>query len=119
MCVSPRCASRGTLPLKKLLVAARTDRGGIGVSPERIQAVVQELGFDGYFATSAKEGWSIDELRKAICEGIDWQVLPKVTSNVLFRQIKQFLLTEKQRARRLISSVDDLYSMFLREKDAP
>src|SRR5439155_11576311 len=37
----------------------------------------------------------------------------------LFRQIKQFLLDEKQRARRLISSVEDLYSTFLHTKDTP
>jgi WD40 repeat protein len=44
------------LPLKKFLVAARIDRGGIGVSKERIEKLVQDLGFDGYFETSAKEG---------------------------------------------------------------
>jgi TIR domain len=100
------------------LVAARTDRG-IGISPERIQAVVQDLGFEGSFATSAKEGWQIKDLRTAIGQGIDWQTLPEVNSTMLFRQIKQFLLDEKQRARRLISSVENLYSTFLRSKDAP
>jgi GTPase SAR1 family protein len=107
------------LPLKKFLVAARVDRGGIGVSPERIQAVIRELGFDGYFATSAKDGWQVSALRAAICQAIAWQMLPKVSSTVLFRQIKQFLLNEKQRARRLISSADDLYNTFLCSKDAP
>ena len=106
-------------PLKKFLVAARIDRGGIGASPERIQAVVQDLGFDGSFATSAKEGWQIKDLRTAIGQGVDWQTLPEVNSTMLFRQIKQFLLDEKQRARRLISSVEDLYSTFLLSKDAP
>jgi hypothetical protein len=38
---------------------------------------------------------------------------------VLFRQIKQFLLDKKQGARRLISSVEDLYSTFLHSQDAP
>jgi GTPase SAR1 family protein len=117
--LAQRIQGSAALPLKKFLVAARTDRDGIGVSHERIQAVVQELGFDGYFATSAKEGWQVDELRVAICQAIDWQKLPKVSSTVLFYQIKQFLLDEKQRARRLISSVEDLYSMFLHSKEAP
>jgi WD40 repeat protein len=107
------------LPLKKFLVAARIDRGGIGVSHERIQAVVEELGFDDYFATSAKEGWQVSELRASICQTIDWQRLPKVSSTGLFHQIKQFLRNEKQQARRLISSVEDLYSTFLSSKDAP
>jgi GTPase SAR1 family protein/Tol biopolymer transport system component len=117
--LAQRVQGSSALPLKKFLVAARTDRGGIGVSPERIQAVVQELGFDGYFATSAKQGWKVGELRAATRQAIDWQMLPKVTSTVLFRQIKQFLLDEKQRARRLISSVEDLYSIFLRSQGAP
>jgi WD40 repeat protein len=117
--LAQRIEGSSAIPLKKLLVAARTDRGGIGVSAERVEAVVHELGFDGYFATSAREGWQIDELRNAICKAIDWQVLPKVTSTILFRQIKQFLLDEKKQARRLISSVGDLYSTFLRSKDVP
>src|SRR6266446_400713 len=40
--------------LKKFLVAARIDRGGIAASPERIQSLVQNLGFNRYFETSAK-----------------------------------------------------------------
>jgi GTPase SAR1 family protein len=117
--LAQRVGGSSALPLKKLLVAARIDRGGIGVSAERIQAVVRELGFDGYFATSAKEGWYVDELRRSVSESIDWQILPKVTSTVLFRKIKQFLLDEKQQARRIISSVGDLYGTFLYSKDAP
>ena len=103
--------------MKKLLIAARIDRGGKGVSRERIEAVVQELGFDGYFETSAKEGWSIDELREAIRKGIDWDNLPKVTSTELFQHIQAFLIAQKE-AGRLISTVEDLYRAFLAaEKD--
>src|SRR5262249_1893749 len=132
--LAQRVGGSSALPLKKLLVAARTDRGGVGATAERIEAVVRELGCDGYFATSAKEGWQIDELREAICEAIDWQKLPKVRSTVLFRQIKQFIVNEKQRveqlfsliiadekqkAGKLILSVEELYSMFLRSSGAP
>ena len=56
--VAQRIGDNG-IPLKKILVAARMDRGGIGVGNHRIQSLVQELGFDAYFATSAKENWSI------------------------------------------------------------
>ena len=45
-----------TPPLKKFLVVGRTDRGGVGASHERIEAIVKELHFDNWFETSAKEG---------------------------------------------------------------
>jgi GTPase SAR1 family protein len=99
------------VPLKKYLVAARADRGGIPVSRDRIEATVRELGFDGYFETSAKEGWQIEELIKAIHEGIAWDGLPSVSSNQLFQTIKEFLIAEKE-AGRLLSTSDDLYRSF-------
>lgn len=104
--------------LIKFLVAARADRGGIGVSQKRIDTWVQELGFDGYFETSAKEGWQISELAEAIRNAIDWKALPSVSSTKLFQQIKNFLISEKE-AGRLLSTVDDLYRAFLQSENAP
>ena len=54
------------VPLTKFLVSARADRGGVPVSKERLDALVREFNFAGYYATSAKEGWRIGELRAAI-----------------------------------------------------
>ena len=51
-----------TQPLKKLLVAARTDRGGIAVSSTRVSALLHELGCEGYFETSARQGYGTAEL---------------------------------------------------------
>src|SRR5262249_2345140 len=45
--LAQRVGGSSALPLKKFLVAARIDRGGIGVSSERIQSIGQELGFEG------------------------------------------------------------------------
>ncbi|MGZ3609991.1 MAG: WD40 domain-containing protein [Ktedonobacteraceae bacterium] len=106
------------LPLKKFLVSARIDRGGRSVSPERIKLLVRELGFDGYFETSSKEKQGIAELAEAIKQAIDWSVLPRVTSNELFQQIKDFLLFEKE-AGHLLSTSDDLYRTFLNYPNAP
>ena len=100
------------IPLKIFLVVARADRGGIGVSQARIDALVNELGFDGYFETSAKEGWQIPQLKEAIHQAIDWDNLPKVISTELFQKIKDFLIQEKK-AGRLLSGADDLYRAFL------
>jgi GTPase SAR1 family protein len=106
------------LPLKKFLVAARIDRGGRDVSLERIDRLVNELGFDGYFKTSAKENIGIEELAEAVKQAIDWSMLPKVTSNDLFQHIKDFLLSEKE-AGHLLSTTDDLYRTFLKFPNAP
>ena len=99
--------------MKKLLVAARLDRGGIRVSRTRIDKLRDDLGFVDYFETSAKEGWGIAELIKVIKETIDWEILPKVTSTELFLNIKDFLISEKETGRQL-STVEDLYHTFLR-----
>lgn len=99
------------LPMRKFLVAARCDRGGVQMPQKRIDALTETLGFDGFFATSAKEGWQIANLIQAIKAAIDWEALPKVSSNELFQTIKQFLVNEKQ-AGRLLSCDEDLFRLF-------
>jgi hypothetical protein len=93
------------------LVAARVDRGGVGVSRKGIDAQIRDLGFDDFFETSAKEKLDIRRLSDAIRLAIDWQALPKVTSTRLFQDIKVFLFGEKDKGT-LIRSVDDLYRDF-------
>lgn len=105
-------------PLRKILVAARTDRGGIGVSRQRISKLMKDLSIDAYFETSAKEGKNIIELATAIREAIPWNLLPRVSSTDLFRRIKNFLVAEK-RAGRLLTKDDDLYRAFLLSEPMP
>jgi GTPase SAR1 family protein len=100
-------------PVRTFLVAARVDRGGVGVSRERLQATVRELGFDGFFETSALEGLRVADLAQAIRDSIAWEALPAVSSSALFESIKQFLLDEKQAGRRL-ATLDDLYRGYVR-----
>jgi small GTP-binding protein len=100
------------IPLKKFLVAARVDRGGIGVSQERIDQIVKEMGFAGYIETSAKEGTNIAKLEQLIKESIEWELLPRVTSNELFEKIKTFLL-QRKRAGQLLSTTFELYNSLL------
>lgn len=100
--------------LKKLLVSARADRGGVGVGKARIETLVRELGFDGYFETSAKEGWGIAELSRAIREAVVWESLPQVSSTSLFQRIQAFLTFEKEDAGHLLTTIDELYTAFRR-----
>ncbi len=71
-----RLQNKSASPLKKYLVAARSDRGGIGVSRQRIDKIVKDLEFDGYFETSAKEGWQIPQLIDQLQQAIDWENIP-------------------------------------------
>jgi GTPase SAR1 family protein len=98
-----------------LLVAARTDRGGIPAGDKRIAAVVQELGLTGYFETSAREGWHVAELAAAIRAAIDWDTLPLSVSTELFETIKEFLLGERD-GRRVLATADDLFREFRRHR---
>lgn len=102
--------------LKKFLVTARADRGSVSVTPARINEVVEKLGLDGHFETSAKEGWKIKELAQAICQAVEWDNLPQVISTELFQRIKVFLIQEKQEER-LLSPVDDLFRSFVKTLD--
>jgi WD40 repeat protein len=104
-----RLQGDSALPLRKFLVAARVDRGGIDASMQRIDTLVRELGFDGYFQTSARKGWQIEELADSIRKAIDWKAMPSVSSTELFQKIKAFLVNEKQ-AGRLLSSIEDLFT---------
>jgi GTPase SAR1 family protein len=106
-----------TVPLRTYLVAARADRGGVPVSKQRVQAMIDDLGLDGFFETSAKEGWQITELTDAIRDAIDWTALPVVSSSQLFDSIKQFLLDEKKQGR-VLCTADDLFRGFLRTHPA-
>jgi class 3 adenylate cyclase len=112
-----RVQGDSALPMKKFLVAARADRGGISASAARITSLVRDLGFDGYFETSAKEGWNIAAFAEAIRGAIDWEAMPKVSSTELFRRIKTFLVEEKGSGR-LLSTGEDLFRSFLKAADA-
>jgi GTPase SAR1 family protein len=104
------------VPLRTYLVAARADRGGVAVTRERIQALLEDFDIDKFFETSAKENWLIEELAQAIRDGIVWESLPTVSSNVLFDSIRQFLLEEKEQGDRLLSTTIDLFRTFRRAR---
>lgn len=94
------------------LVAARTDRGTVAVSSERVAQVVEEFGFRAYLPTSALEGWGIADLRSAILAAIDWTQIPVVTSSLLFAAAKSFVLDQKA-AGSLLIPLAALHATFL------
>jgi GTPase SAR1 family protein len=100
--------------IRKLLVAARTDRGTVAVNPGRVKDVVSALGLDAYFETSAKEGWGVAELAVAIHDAVDWDTIPRVTSTELFLSIKSFLKAEKETGR-LLATPGELMASYMRQ----
>lgn len=108
-----RLEGNAAIRLRTFLVAARADRGGVPVTQQRIRAMLGDFGLDGFFETSAKEGWDVNDLAEAIRGGIDWDSLPIVSSNALFESIRQFLLEEKESGR-LLSTTGDLFHSFKR-----
>lgn len=111
--VAQRSQSHPEEKPKKFLVSARIDRGGIKASRERIDVLKQELHFDGFFETSAKEGRGVALLSDAIRKAVDWDALPKISSTDLFMEIKAFLVAERK-TDRILSSIEDLYQGFLK-----
>jgi hypothetical protein len=101
--------AEGGLPT--FLVAARTDRGGIMVSAERIAQVMKDFELDRYFETSAKEGTNVDRLRSDLLAAIDWDRIPKIASTALFAAVKRFVVDQKS-AGNLLIPLDELCRAF-------
>jgi small GTP-binding protein len=90
--------------IRRVLVAARMDRGGPQLSDERLKAALDEFGFSAYLETSAKTGRSIEGLHEEIRSLIHWEALPRVSSTGLFESIKSFLIAERDQDKLLLST---------------
>ncbi len=105
-------ARQNGFPLKKFLVASRCDRSGTAASQSRIDEIAKRLGFDGYFETSAKRGDGVADLRTAIQEAIEWELLPAVSRTIEFRTTKEFLVAKKKRGT-IIEEAEVLFQELL------
>jgi small GTP-binding protein len=83
--------ARTNTKLKKLLVASRIDVGGLPASKERIETFVGENGFAQFISTSAYTGDGCDDLLEAICQGIAWGELPKVTTTKTLAALRDYV----------------------------
>jgi small GTP-binding protein len=92
-----------TQDFKKLLVAGRTDAGGLrSVSRGQVETFAKERGFADYLETSAKENVGCDELKTAIIDLIDWDQMTKRTSPALFKRLKEEIVRLKEEGRVLM-----------------
>jgi small GTP-binding protein len=98
--------AKGSEHLVKYLVAARTDVSTLTVTDERMNAFATELGFQGAFRTSALTGEGIKELLQQVENAIDWEKLPITVSERLFKQMKDFIVNQKQNGNVLKTATD-------------
>jgi len=86
----------------KLLVVARSDRGGPVITPQKIRAFCLRRGYKDYFITSAKQNTGCSELRHALTNHIPWQRLPWTATTQLFRSLKESLVQLKEQGAVLV-----------------
>jgi small GTP-binding protein len=89
-------------PFTKLLVAGRTDAGGLRVSRSQVEAFAQERGYAQFLETSAKQNIRCEELRQAILDGIRWENIPWRSSPLLFKRLKEEIIRLKDEGRVLM-----------------
>lgn len=106
--------AKSAISMRKILVVARCDRGGISVSDERVKKLMERYEFDQCIETSAREGTGVTELADAIRSSIQWKDLPKVSSTELFHVIKRFLV-ETRSEDVILATVDELFRKFKRD----
>ncbi len=87
----------GARPITKLLVAARADRGGVGVSQRRIDRFVAKHGFAGFHRTSAKTGEGVKQLAAAARAAVDWHQLPVISSNRFIGEVRDYVRNRRRR----------------------
>jgi small GTP-binding protein len=92
--------------VRKILVAARVDVGGVRMTKEDIEAFCKAHGYVAHFVTSAETGDGCDELRAAIMAAIPWDKLPRTSSPEVFKRIKDFLAAVRQGNRVLVREHD-------------
>lgn len=103
--------AKGSEHLVKYLVAARTDVSTLTVTDERMKAFASELGFQAAFRTSALTGEGVKELLQQIENAIDWEKLPLTVSERLFKQMKEFIVNQKQNGH-VLKTVTDIMQQF-------
>jgi GTPase SAR1 family protein len=76
----------------RLLAAGRVDENPVRISETKLAELADADGFGARFQTSAKADLDCTELRAAILAGIDWERVPRHTSPVVFKRIKDAVL---------------------------
>jgi WD40 repeat protein/class 3 adenylate cyclase len=95
----------------KLLVAARVDRGPVGVSEERIEQLLKDLNIKALFKTSSMTGLGVEALRRGILDSVVWDDLPTITSDLSLRTVRSLVEAEISIGRILIT-LDEIRALY-------
>jgi hypothetical protein len=105
--------TRANTKVRKILVAARTDVGGLPAGRERIESFAREHGFDRFLATSAKTGEGCEELLETIEREIPWSELPTLTTTSVLASMREYVAKLKEERRAALFPIADLYEGFV------
>lgn len=72
----------------KLLVGTKLDDPSAVIDRPGLERLIAECGFVGFLETSARTGRGLDELRGAIAQNIDWDLLAKTSRPEFFQRIR-------------------------------
>jgi small GTP-binding protein len=100
-----------TQPATKFLIASRADRFGPSVSSDRIDEVREQLGFAGFFETSAASGKGVAELLAVVRDAIEWSKLPSISTPDLFYDVKAFIV-HRRNAGGVLQTRSELVSAY-------
>jgi small GTP-binding protein len=79
----------------KLLVGTKLDQATTPVGQNGLQQLLTTCGFAGYYATSAKTGDGIPELRQALAAALAWDKLAKTTRPLVFQQVREAIAARR------------------------
>jgi small GTP-binding protein len=86
----------------KLLVGTKIDDPATSVDRVLIDRLVSDCGFAGYYATSAKAGAGMTELREAVYQAINWELLTKTSGPEIFQQLYEELEAARERGEAVL-----------------
>jgi small GTP-binding protein len=95
---------------KKILVAARIDRGRPAITQAELETFCDQHDVGGLVYTSAQENTGIGELVEHIKSSIDWEAMTTTVTTQTFKRIKEYVLALKADAarKRLLVGWDEL-----------
>jgi len=82
------------------------------VKTQKIEALVNESSFEGYFVVFDKAWKDIEGFTSKIHNAIDWKSIDRVTFPELITEVKEFLIKQKK-AGRLLTNIGDLFDSFI------
>ncbi len=86
----------------KLLIGTKMDDPADSVEKILIERLMNDCGLAGYYAVSAKSGFGMEELREAIYEAIDWELLTKTSGPEIFQHLYEELEHARDRGEAVL-----------------